>query len=70
MAKWIQRIRQWYDGEIEMVHNEPDSPIVFIGVSTRRHWTADLAHGALAFYLKHWQWLWGTALVVVGLVLA
>jgi len=64
-----QSVRQWYMGTTEVPENDPASPAVIIGVWTRYHWTARAVRALVAFYLRHWKWLWGTAITItLGLV--
>jgi hypothetical protein len=60
-----QRISDWWNGETKTY----DVPGVF-GVYTERHWTSDAAHALADFYLRHWQWLWGTAIAIALGILA
>jgi hypothetical protein len=64
------RIRKWYEGEFIPYENESDSHIVFIGGWQRRHWTAEVARVIVAFYGRHWQWVWSTIIAVGSLVAA
>ncbi len=62
--------KKWWDGESVVYENEPGSPVVFISVSTKRHWTSRIAHVAATFVKRHWQWVIATAIGLVGIVLA
>jgi hypothetical protein len=64
------RISRWWLGEFRPYKNDPDSAVVLIGGRYHRHWTADVAHAIVDFYLRHWQFVWTTALAIVGLVIA
>ena len=33
----------------------------------QRPWLAFLLEPLISFYLKHWQWFWGTSIALVGL---
>jgi hypothetical protein len=59
---WRERISHWWHGEFKVW----DDPGV-IGYHTERHWTSDLAHKIVDFYLAHWQWVWGTLIAVVAI---
>jgi hypothetical protein len=59
------RISSWYEGELKVW----DSPNT-IGFNMERHWTAEVARTLVEFYLKHWQWLWGTVIGVASLWVA
>ena len=70
MVEWLKR---WYEGRTEVTEfeNDPNSYIhVLPLVTTDYHWTTKVARALVSFYLKHWQWIWGTALAVAGLYLA
>lgn len=58
LKKIADALRRWYYGK------ERESGIPTFGdVKTylwERHWTAKVAAQLAAFYMKHWQWLWGT----------
>ena len=61
----LKRIKDWYDGEIK-TYDEPK----IIGIYTDRHWTSDIAHSIVEFYLAHWKWLWGLSVSLLGLYIA
>lgn len=60
-----KRIADWWNGEFRVW----ESPGV-IGYHTERHWTSEIAHKIVDFYLAHWQWVWGTVIAVIGLLIA
>lgn len=66
---WLQ-VKRWYEGEKHLYENPPGSPVVIFGWDEKRHWTAQIARVLVNFYLREWKWCWGTALAVVGLILA
>lgn len=69
----LKRLSCWYNGETKMTefHNDPSSGIVIgPGIYREYHWTAKVARKFVAFYLKHWQWFWGTAIGVASLWVA
>ena len=61
----LKKIIEWWDGEMKTY----DHPQI-IGVYTDRHWTSNLAHTLVDFYLTHWKWLWGFAATLLGIYLA
>ena len=61
----LKQISKWWDGETKAY----DMPYV-IGIYTERHWTSHWAHVAFDFYLRHWQWLWGSAIAIFGIYVA
>ena len=66
----LRKIKEWYEGEWVPFENNPNSSIVLIGGSYRRHWTAEIARKLISFYLNHWQWCWGTIIALVSLYVA
>lgn len=61
----LKRFNRWYKGKtmIEEFDNDPTSYIIVHPlIYTKRHWTAMVARTLITFYLKHWQWLWATAI--------
>jgi len=66
----IERIRKWYDGELPPDDNDPFSPIIFISLNKRRHWTSRAIHQLLSFCQMEWKWIIGTAIALMGLALA
>ena len=67
---WRQRIADWYQGELTLPPNDPNSPVVILGIRYKRHWTASTARVLVEFYLAHWQWVIGTALAIAALLVA
>ena len=66
----LSRIKQWYDAEskVHEFENDPNSSLVFMPSSyTEYHWSAKVARAIVSFYLRHWQWVWGTTIALVGL---
>ena len=61
----VERISSWWHGEFKTY----DVPGV-VGFFTERHWTSNAAHAVWDFYLKHWQWVWGTVIALAGLWVA
>ncbi len=61
----LSRISSWYEGKLEVW----DSPNI-IGFDMKRHWTAVAARALVGFYLRNWQWIWGTIIAVAGLWVA
>jgi hypothetical protein len=66
----LQFIANWYEGEYVLYDNPPDSCVVKIGGSYKRHWTASLARIFVSFYLKHWQWIWTTTIAIFSIWIA
>lgn len=68
----LQWLRNWYDGELVIEPNEPDSVFILPFMYKRYHWTARVARIVVPFYLKNWQWLWlwGTIIAAASLWVA
>lgn len=69
----FSRIKRWYEGEpkVQEIENDPRSSIVFMPlIYTEYHWSAKVARAIVSFYLRHWQWLWSTAIALMGLYVA
>lgn len=64
------QIRKWYEGKLTPYENDPGSSVVFFGWNCERHWTSKLAHIVVAFYLREWKWVIGTAIALVGVWVA
>lgn len=60
-----ERVSKWWHGEGKTY----DDPMI-IGFYIERHWTSDLAHALVDFYLRHWQWVWGFAVAVAAVYVA
>ena len=56
---------KWYQGEFIPWENDPNSNVVFIGHDHKLHWTAKIARYLVGFYLKHWKWLWSSAIAIL-----
>ena len=41
-----------------------------IGTVVERHWTANFLHNLVDFYLRHWKWLWGLIVSILGVYVA
>jgi hypothetical protein len=65
-----QALRKWWEGSYVSYENNAASPVVFIGGDYERHWTAKVVRAVVAFYLKNWQWCWGAAFALTGLIIA
>jgi len=66
----FRRIKRWYEGDWIAWENDPNDSIIVIGGNYERHWTAEIARLLVSFYLKHWQWCWGTIIALVSLYVA
>ena len=61
-----ERIKKWWDGETTVWAPEANA----FGLFTERHWTSDKAHAVWDFYKAHWQWIIGTILAIIGIIIA
>lgn len=69
----LERVRRWYDGtpKLREYENEPNSMLVFMPTPyVERHWTAQVAHVVADFCRRHWHFVVGTVLALVGIWLA
>ena len=69
----VERIREWYCGEMKLlIHdNPPDSPVWVAPMPyVEHHWSAKALRAFVAFYLRHWQWIWSTVIAVTSLYVA
>jgi hypothetical protein len=67
MLDWL---KNWYGGELVIEPNEPDSVFILPLMYKRYHWTAKAARTVVSFYLRHWQWVWGTIIGIASLWVA
>lgn len=68
LKAFSKRIKKWYNGETKSTgFEEGNGYVVFPIWFTEYHWTAKALRSSVSFYLKHWQWVWGTVLAVIGL---
>ena len=63
-------LKRWYEGKYIPHENDPGSPVVFIGGSYERHWSAKAARALVEFWQREWKWTIGTAITIVGLLIA
>lgn len=70
----LDKIKRWYNGTPileEHEDDEGDSSVSFLPMFyVEYHWTAKAARSVVSFYIRHWKWVWGTAITVVGIFLA
>jgi hypothetical protein len=60
----------WYEGRYVPWENDRHSPIVLVGGSYHRHWTARFAHVVVEFWLEHWKYVITTSIAIIGLWIA
>lgn len=71
--KILETIKSWYNGKemIQEFYNDPNSSVwIAPHFYTEYHWTAKAVRSLVGFYLRHWQWLWGTVIGVASLIIA
>ena len=61
-AQLRKKTKRWWQGELEKLPS--GYPILRIVPQYRRHWTARALSALVAFYLRHWPWLWGVAIAI------
>jgi hypothetical protein len=68
----IIRLKTWYRGVyVPPPENKPGSGVVFIGLGFYvQPPLARLIKRAIEFWLKHWQWIIGTVLAVIGILVS
>jgi hypothetical protein len=68
----IQKIKDWYRGKyVPPPKNDPNSGVVFISPGYyEQPLLAKIIGGLCHFYLKHWQWVIGTMIAIIGIIVA
>ncbi|KRG70440.1 hypothetical protein [Pseudoxanthomonas dokdonensis] len=67
----FRAIERWYKGEIKETGGYQAPGILLLPKRhVEYHWTARVARTLVAFYLKHWQWIWGSAIALLGIYVA
>lgn len=57
-------LKKWWAGEF----SETPLEVVLDGTkfdNVARPWPVRAGNAIASFYLRHWQWLWGTAIIIV-----
>ena len=59
-------LSKWWNGK------QPPSSVkiggrlmIISGSEAERHWTANIAHAIVNFYVRNWQWLLGSLIAIV-----
>jgi hypothetical protein len=63
-SSFRQRVRQWREGEYPP--HDPNSSLVILPGSPRRHRTSRVCHAAVEYAREHHQWLIGAAIAAAG----
>ena len=68
----VEKLKDWYRGQyIPPPPNDPNSRIIFISAGHYRQTALARMLGILGrFYLAHWQWIIGTVLAVIAIIVA
>ena len=62
--KLVEYLRRWYCGETHDVGDPlPGGQMLYF---QHYHWTAKVARGIVAFYLRNWKWVWTTLISAVS----
>lgn len=77
-AEERSRLQRWWQGRVVKVRSTEVTEWTERGVNrrgvllpefrTQHHWTASLVRALVAFYLRHWQWLWTTLIALAAAV--
>jgi len=60
ISKW------WYGKEHPAtIAKIGDRQIIITGGTAERHWTANIVRGIVDFYIRNWQWLFGSLIIIV-----
>lgn len=51
----LEKLKKWWNGE--WVTYE-------FGIGLDRHWTSNVAHKLLKFYMDHWKFIWGSLVAI------
>jgi hypothetical protein len=61
-------VARWYRGEAR-VRVDSSPHLLVLGLDQRRHWTATVTRGAVAFWTREWKWVLGFCVAVAGIAL-
>lgn len=66
MRIW-QRLRYWWDARADEPTQPSPRPAIyeFYAGDYRRYGVVRLLRGIGGFYLRHWQWLWGSVIAII-----
>jgi hypothetical protein len=66
----LERLQTWYRGTyVPPPRNNPTDPIVFISLGYyEQPLLAKVLRVIGQFWLSHWQWIIGTAITIVGII--
>lgn len=69
----LKPIKQWYQGKT-VVHEFESNPVegiyVYPLVYQEYHWSAKAVRTIVGFCREHWQWLIGTVLAVIAIIVS
>lgn len=69
----MARIERWYHGKIIDVPPDKDMEkflSTFPSFYVQRHWTANVAHVLVRFYLRRWPFIWTTLIAIPAALFA
>lgn len=68
----VNKLKEWYRGRyIPPEPNDPDSAVFFFSVGHYEQPALAKILGVLGrFCLAHWQWIIGTVLAIIGIIVA
>ncbi|VXB72303.1 conserved hypothetical protein [Luteimonas sp. 9C] len=67
----FRALKEWYKGKtVETGGYNAPGILTLPKRHIEYHWTARFARSLVGFYLKHWQWVWGSAIAIVGIYVA
>ena len=68
----VERLKAWYRGKyVPPLPDDPNSQVFFLSLGHyEQPALAKLLGTLVRFYLAHWQWVIGTVLAVIGIIVA
>jgi hypothetical protein len=67
----FRALERWYKGKtVETGGYKAPGILILPNRHVEYHWTARIARSFLGFYLRHWQWVWASAIALIGIYVA
>ena len=68
----VEKLKDWYRGRyVPPPPNDPNSQVIFLSLGHYEQPALAKILGTLGrFYLAHWQWIIGTVLAVIAIIVA
>lgn len=60
----FEKIKKWWNGK-DSYDDDRNSSLKFIMPLNQKHWTSKLAHRLVEFYIKYWQFIWGSIIAII-----